>query len=559
MSRSAVTRMGARLAALAALFGAAQAWATQPTPPATVSIAPEPAITGNGARQVSLALRLATNQPGRYHLRVIANVSEGQPVTAGVIADRTIDLPGAATQTVSLPITGAGDAEITAIIEPAGGGVSSADARFLRVPEDSGAPQLLDPRAYLAVHGREVAARRPGFGLQPARNTQRDVAATPPNTAGVKISGAPGEFVGGGTVSGEPKPAISAQHLTSSQLTLSGRLVARVSNTDIPMRSVQVQIWDSDTISPDDLLGTTTTDTDGNYTITVTNDDGAFGGGVDVYLYVSARQPKLAELQLIPDGEGGYVPFYYAWRSPTVDNITVRTYTMNFSITDQAAAASLWSGLSRAQAIQTGFGGHGAEYVEVRYPGLTPGDFFLNNIINFNYTTNTPEVAGHEYGHAIMWQAYNHWFPPNSGGSHSYCAPATAGLAWSEGFATYIGLNASGTSGVYHWVVGDTGRSIERWSCNLRSMTTDEGRVAAGLWDLSDVAQDDNQGNPDQGKAGFSDANVGAELVTYTQALAALWRRRQNGIPDYWQDLGAVIAAPQQAPSTRIMTYNWYP
>jgi hypothetical protein len=170
-----------------------------------------------------------------------------------------------------------------------------------------------------------------------------------------------------------------------------------------------------------------------------------------------------------------------------------------------------------------------------------------------------PEMAAHEYGHAVMYQAYGNSLPPNSGGTHSACEDAKPGLAWSEGFAEYLAMVTGQDNGTTHWTMGDAGLSIEHYSCRLRDMATDELRVTAGLWDLYDAANDNNGGDPNLGANGHADTNSGAQLVTLAQILQTLWVGKQNTINEFHDALRPRLNAVQRAPFDEIMTYNYYP
>jgi len=569
--RSNVWRGALRPLALLILFtgvllgGPAQAKPAESD--AKVAFAEPVTFAGRGRPMLRVVLDITARRPADVRLRLFVKPVEGRPLAAGRAVERVVKVARTARETVLVPAA-AGDVELTAIVEPAAGGVSDAEVRYVRIGQN-GKVTTFEAAPYLALHGREVAARRPGYGHQ---TPQLPAIGSRPRIAGTGEAGAPavlprpgGVHLGSGTISTSAGAAVPGRRGgtsdkvggTSQPLLLQGIMTTMVNGVTVPMRNTVVEVWDSDSLSPDDLLGTVRTLDDGSYAINVTNDDGPLGGGVDVYLYVSTHEPKVGVLYLVPDGEGGYYPFYYGWRSPTVDNITAPVQTISFRIDDQASAASVWSGASRAEWLAEQKSGHSPAYVEIRYPGFVPGTFFMNNMINIDPENNAPEVVGHEYGHALMYLAYGSI--PGEGGIHYACQAASPGLAWSEGFATYVGLLSGGDSGVMHWTAGDGGASIENWSCALDAMSSDEFRVAAGLWDLWDSANDDNGGTTDRGRNGLSDSNQGTQLVSIDQTVQTLWIRNQSNVGDYWSDLQTRLQAPQTAPSTTIMNYNWYP
>jgi len=499
-----------RVALITALLStvAASAFATRPRAPVEVSILPVATVTAPPHAGVTISLRLSVTNPRPIRVVVFVRPVSGQPVIDAKVSDETLPISESLTRAVTIPVLRAGDFRVNVIAEEPGGGVSDGASAVVRLSEEA-TVEVLTPAAFNGLR----AARARTSPLRAPNGTGPDE----PNASIV---------VGSGTLSDEKPHSISKSddvQGSTKYLTLTGTISTRVNGVNVPMANVTMQVWDSDTVSPDDLLGTTMTDANGNYSITVVNGDGPFGGGVDVYLYVYSKYANTSMIQLVPDGEGGFVPFNYAWRSPTVGDITSPTYAMNFGITDQAEEAAAWMGASRATYLVNSSTGRTLSYVEVRYPGLQSGTFFNPSAGFINIDPNdsdSPETVAHEYAHAVMYQAYG--TVPGEGGTHEYCHPASPGLAWSEGFATGVGLVVGNGNGIDHWHVGDTGLSIENWSCNLRVMSTDEGRVAAAFWDLYDAANDANGGNPDRGMNAFSDTNQGTALVTFGQLLRPL-------------------------------------
>jgi len=138
-----------------------------------------------------------------------------------------------------------------------------------------------------------------------------------------------------------------------------------------------------------------------------------------------------------------------------------------------------------------------------------------------------------------------------------FCQSASRGLAWSEGFASYYGLVAGlSNDGSLHWTVGDTGRSLERYDCNLRDITIDEGRVTAALWDLYDTHNDSNEGNANFGAAGLGDNNTPTPVV-FSMLLGNLWKSVQPNVNQYWTDLKPTLAPNQVSPAVEIMKFNY--
>ncbi|TNE36865.1 MAG: hypothetical protein EP347_09700 [Alphaproteobacteria bacterium] len=339
-------------------------------------------------------------------------------------------------------------------------------------------------------------------------------------------------------------------------VTIKGQLTTTINGAPYPLNFTRIDFWDKDPVK-DDYLGSTRTDNDGNYVITVNNDDGPFGGGVDVYLYIYSNQSDITLLYLVPDGEGGYLPMYYVWTSPTHDDLDEKVVTINYNITDNNLAATVWAGAEAAAWFVESTAGKTLSHVEVRYPPFKSGTYYNNGIINIDPGHgDSPDTVGHEYGHAVMDQAYN-GFPEGSGGAHCLCETASAGLAWSEGFATWYGLAAWGDSPEMTWHIGGPSVNIETWHCGPLDATKDEGRTAAWVWDLYDLPKDSNGSNTAYGKNGYWDSNGGDSLVGSRTLLNTLWLGKQNDTTAYWTALQGELTTAQKGPSTQISNYNY--
>ncbi len=507
--------------------------------------------TGDGSVRVVAVLRSADSI--ETQLTVYVTPARGEAVAEGLVINDTLTVSGSRFTDVDISIIGPGDFEIRAIAQPTGGGPGEAAVMYVRI-DKQGDPTSYSHIDYLAETADEASESGAGFGTL---SVPPDIADDdqPPLTQDDLVLREPKVRVSGGEIT---VTSTSIEPLRKTKYTrLTGKITTKINGVDVPMRRVEITIWDHDPISPDDKLGTTRTDANGNYDITVVNDDGPFGGGIDVYIYIYSKEHNIAELVLVPDGEGGYVPFYYAWRSPTHDDIKDKEKVINYSITKDSLAAGVWSGSAGTRWLVQSTTGHDLSYVEVRFPGFVSGTFYRNGIINIDSKFgDAPETVGHEFGHAVQDQAYG-GMPDGSGGPHSFCDNAKPGLAWSEGFGTWLGLAASDQSGYMHWHVGDSGMDIERWCCGPPDANHDEGRVAAVLWDFYDVPKDNSGRHPNCGRDSYGDNNERDELVDTSQILLALWTRKQNTVQQYWPDLKKKLNNPQDAPSEEIAKFNF--
>jgi hypothetical protein len=101
-------------------------------------------------------------------------------------------------------------------------------------------------------------------------------------------------------------------------------------------------------------------------------------------------------------------------------------------------------------------------------------------------------VVGHEYGHNMMWTIYGAWMPTTYCPSPHYIQYFShVNCAWTEGWANFITI-AVNDEPVYYWASGGSlNLETPSWStANWDDGDGVEGRVAGGLWDILDAAND---------------------------------------------------------------------
>lgn len=518
----------------------------------------------SGSSFVDITLTLESAISGTAILRVYVQNELDTPLQGGWVFDQEVSVSGDTQIDLSLPLLGSGDFSIRAITYPLifenePPRVSRSDLKYFRIGgnEIGDAINLLE---YTQLRGIEQSESSPSFGIgsqHPHGRTDKKFSAghSSTSTDGLSLS-VPMLFVGGGTSNLTLEDSKDEAMGKPEYITIKGQIKTTVNGEIVPLHFTEVQVWDQDPLK-DDLLGTARTDNNGNYNIVVKNDDGPLGGGVDVYLYLHSQLPKIDLLYLVPDGEGGYVPVYYSWKSSVHDNLDDPVVTIGFSITTNQLASTIWAGANAAVWLTESTTGRNLSSVEVRYPPYGSGTHYINGIINIDPAHgDSPDTVGHEYGHAVMAQAYGS-APEGSGGAHSLCETASKGLAWSEGFATWYGVAAWNELPEMTWHIGGPSENIELWHCGALDATLDEGRTSAWLWDLYDIPQDSNNGDANYGKTGFSDNNEGAQIVGSRTLINTLWKRKQNTLTDYWTDLQTEITETEKDPSTRISNYNY--
>jgi len=102
------------------------------------------------------------------------------------------------------------------------------------------------------------------------------------------------------------------------------------------------------------------------------------------------------------------------------------------------------------------------------------------------------DIVQHEYGHWVMYNAYNGYWPPNTGGTHYINRISNPNMAWTEGWANFFPLAVQSygrwEDSIFEW---GTGSQYDLETCpDCDSGDQCEGRVAGALWDVFD-SQDD--------------------------------------------------------------------
>jgi len=102
------------------------------------------------------------------------------------------------------------------------------------------------------------------------------------------------------------------------------------------------------------------------------------------------------------------------------------------------------------------------------------------------------DIAQHEYGHWVMWTAYNHYWPPNAGGTHYINRISNPNMAWTEGFADAFPLICQSYGRWEDWYFEwGEGTQYDLETCpNCDNGASCEGRVAGTLWDIFDSHND---------------------------------------------------------------------
>lgn len=291
----------------------------------------------------------------------------------------------------------------------------------------------------------------------------------------------------------------------SASITVKGRfLFGRRNGNTVSTRFITVYLYDADTFSDDDFLGSALTDENGRFSIgPVSNSDGE-GATQDIYVrFFAASSVGIIQSQFnnvydaftprdwfenVPDGTidiGNWLP-------PSSEPEPWWLYDdilsgWLFIANDASPSASIGSvtvewpkNLLTLHPVQTDY------HTDIEEIHLITGH------------ANDRDVVLHEYGHHIMNKIYVQ-FPSNDcpSGGHNIIGVSGPNCAWTEGWANFVPLFIDNnpffidTTQVFSidfeddplFPFWDQGDEVE-------------GRVTASLWDLSDdSSEDDYNGN----------------------------------------------------------------
>ncbi|MCP8313683.1 MAG: PEGA domain-containing protein [archaeon] len=273
----------------------------------------------------------------------------------------------------------------------------------------------------------------------------------------------------------------------------------------MPIRYAYVELWDDDTFSSDDFLGSSYTDSSGYSSIGPVSNSDPEWGTQDVYVIVYADNTAVRVV------DGSYTTWSYktetqsdvpdgiydigSWTAPSTDDgayniynviINGHQYVDNRPNTDPPS-----------------------EVTAVWYPGSTDGTYYnpgTQEIHLLGYASDPDEwdngIILHEYGHHIA-NLYN--IDNSPGGTHTWAGIYSPELAWSEGWAHYFSCVVRGSPSYRDttsvgWAEYNLETGIATYSDGSSSNGNSNGdsceaSVAGILWDIYDSADDDQNGD----------------------------------------------------------------
>ena len=339
-------------------------------------------------------------------------------------------------------------------------------------------------------------------------------------------------------------------------LTIRGRVLYRDLNNRLqPFANASVYLMEDD-FGADELIAVTITGWDGRFTAKVNNDNGWLQGGRDIHIRIKTTNTSF---HVRDDNDSPY--WTYAWRANLHRNgkpLHSDSATVDFGsleLLDYQNAAQVFQSLNQGWNYMTMAGGRDPGFVACSFPA---------DGTRFNTSGEKMEIDGddydsrdmilHEYGHAIMYNAFNKHWPSNTEGSHSFGQLLHKNKAWTEGWGTFIALVIN-PDGRYNCEPNDTGRDMENYTAStsqdLAYGHRDEGRVAAALLDLRGLTGDGHDGN---GRADDNNSSHRASLSTIWRDT--MWNGNYNDVFDFWNAFALRLTNAQTQAAAGIFKSN---
>ncbi|HEV2853694.1 MAG TPA: hypothetical protein VHC97_12900 [Thermoanaerobaculia bacterium] len=214
-----------------------------------------------------------------------------------------------------------------------------------------------------------------------------------------------------------------------------------------PVRAATVQVWDQE-MGEDELVATTATDRNGNYSVTVNNNDDGDGTHRDLYVIALAKGDTVSVVDF-NDGQVWAIDSLPARKNiPDGTQLTINLTASNDLSHPNNVAFEAYEAANVLSRYLVRLGEKLPAPVTIRYPNTGDGSWYQSSEIALAGTdVHDWDNIHHEYGHHIQ-ALYN--LSASLGGSHSLgenlCS--THGkkngllLAWGEAWPTFFGLLA---------------------------------------------------------------------------------------------------------------------
>lgn len=327
----------------------------------------------------------------------------------------------------------------------------------------------------------------------------------------------------------------------------------------IPLVNATVEIWESDTFE-DDYLTSVITNQNGEFSISLCDNDGIFDSNLEIYAIGTTANEKVKVLNYTePGGPYGFAPFAWAtWVEETgggtvnFENLIIGAGMMN------SGGAKIFDNMQKgwSASVNRGFD---PSYTPTVYPLDCAGTSFYafsgwtNPFDGCDFSTwgtglgaiymqseewinGNEDVSYHEYGHALMHRAFSdEWYPDTDGGSHDVI-PQPQGFAWSEGWASFY-TQIVENDGNYN---GYSNLEDKEYIFNLTTGEVNEWRVSQALVDL----WDDNNENEDNSS------------INYIKLISTMHANNSNSLTEFWGQLKSSLSNWNKYYGSKSLIYN---
>jgi len=324
-----------------------------------------------------------------------------------------------------------------------------------------------------------------------------------------------------------------------------------------PVYGARIDIYDDD-LGPDEFVDNTITDTNGDYSISVNNDDGIGAGDRDIYVRYLTRNSFV-----ICQDDGGDV--YFAESGTHDETPSGTTITEDFAFPmggDNDANSIFQAGTWIAAYVAFDAEGAALPQVDLVWPNGDDHSFYNGAVRIEEPDRYDWDTVHHEFGHYVT-DSLN--IEDNPGGPHNIgdCIVDEHGddksegnrLAWGEGWPTYFGTSGQRELNLASLNVPRVGdvlyEDLEDGSLSYSLDTQDnngrgednEVAVQRLLWDLYDSG---SEGRDAISRSDNSIWNAIKGAAGAPHILSHYWGALRSGQSDQTQILMGEIASDQQ-------------
>ena len=205
------------------------------------------------------------------------------------------------------------------------------------------------------------------------------------------------------------------------------------------VKYAKAELWDQDTVSSDDLLGTSYLDAYGNVKF---SNIGVSEVGTNQDIYIKLYSTNSAAEVSSSVGSTNAKGSVYTWSTSVVTNVASGVYSYGTqSISNNGAALNIMTTLLDSRSYSNNYGSSNIAQLDSRWPrsdGSTGAYYWTNggsHIVLYDGFDAT--VNFHEYAHYVEDYYTSH---TGGGGAHSFNSCTSEDLGWSEGWASYFAI-----------------------------------------------------------------------------------------------------------------------